>query len=44
MTLNATALLGVDVGFSKSKKTTGLAWLANSTIETTLAGTSWEER
>ena len=27
------ALLGVDVGFSKSKKTTGLAWFANSTID-----------
>jgi hypothetical protein len=38
------ALLGVDVGFSKSKKTTGLAWFANSTIETALAGTSWPDR
>jgi predicted nuclease with RNAse H fold len=38
------ALLGVDVGFSKSKKTTGLAWFANSTIETALTGTSWQER
>jgi len=38
------ALLGVDVGFSKSRKTTGLAWFANSTIETTLTGSSWSER
>ncbi len=38
------ALLGVDVGFSKSKKTTGLAWFANSTIETALTGSSWSER
>jgi hypothetical protein len=34
------ALLGVDVGFSKSRKTMGLAWFANSTIETALAGSS----
>jgi hypothetical protein len=38
------ALLGVDVGFAKSKKTTGLAWFANSTIETALTGSSWSER
>jgi hypothetical protein len=38
------ALLGVDVGFSKSKKTTGLAWFANSVIETSLTGSSLPER
>ena len=38
------ALLGVDVGFAKSKKTTGLAWFGNSTIETALTGSSWSER
>ena len=38
------ALLGVDVGFSKSKRTTGLAWLANSAVETALTGSSWPER
>src|ERR1700716_3535998 len=38
------ALLGVDVGFSKSKKTTGLAWFVGSTIETALTGSSWSER
>ena len=38
------ALLGVDVGFSKSKRTTGIAWLANSTIETARTGSSWSER
>src|SRR5882757_3755520 len=37
-------LLGVDVGFSMSKKTTGLAWFAGSTIETALTGSSWSER
>src|SRR4051812_41693110 len=39
-----TALLGVDVGSSKSKKTTGLAWFANGAIETALTGSSWPER
>jgi predicted nuclease with RNAse H fold len=38
------ALLGVDVGFSKTRKSTGLAWFANSKIETALTGSSWEER
>ncbi len=27
--LNETALLGIDVGFSKSKPTTGIAWSDN---------------
>jgi predicted nuclease with RNAse H fold len=38
------ALLGVDVGFSRTRKTTGLAWFAGSTIETALTGSSWRER
>jgi hypothetical protein len=38
------ALLGVDVGFSKSKRTTGLAWFLGSTIETILTASSWSER
>ncbi len=38
------ALLGVDVGFSAKSKTTGLAWLANSQIETVVVGSSWQER
>lgn len=38
------ALLGVDVGFSKAVKTTGLAWLVNSTIETAVVGSSWDDR
>jgi hypothetical protein len=42
--MKAPALLGVDVGFSKSKKNTGLAWFEGSTIETALTGTSWPER
>jgi hypothetical protein len=42
--MNMPPLLGVDVGFSKTRKTTGLAWFANSTIETVLTGSSWGER
>jgi hypothetical protein len=38
------ALLGVDVGFSRTRKTTGLAWFAGSTIETALTGSSGPER
>ena len=38
------ALLGVDVGFSTTRKPTGLAWFAGSTIETALTGSSWPER
>jgi hypothetical protein len=30
------ALLGVDVGFSKNRKSTGLAWFANPRIEIAL--------
>jgi hypothetical protein len=38
------ALLGVDVGFAKERRTTGLAWLMNGKIETRIIGTSWQER
>jgi hypothetical protein len=38
------ALLGVDVGFSQTRKSTGLAWLINGQVDTALTGTSWLER
>jgi hypothetical protein len=38
------ALLGVDVGFSKSRKTTGLAWLSDGQLGVTVTGSSWAER
>jgi hypothetical protein len=34
----------VDVGFPNSRETTGLAWVANSTIDTDPAGSSWPKR
>lgn len=37
-------LLGVDVGFSKTRKTTGVAYIDGSTVDVWKAGTSWEER
>ena len=38
------SLLGVDVGFSKARKTTGLAWRVDGRIGVSLAGTSWLSR
>jgi predicted nuclease with RNAse H fold len=38
------SLLGVDVGFSKARKTTGLAWCVNGRIGVALAGTNWLSR
>ena len=37
-------LLGVDVGFSKTSKTTGLAWRVNGKIDGRRTGSSWEAR
>jgi hypothetical protein len=34
----------VDVGFPNNRETTGLAWVANSTIDTDPAGSSWPKR
>lgn len=38
------ALLGVDVGFSEQRRTTGLAWFSNGGVQTTITGSSWSER
>jgi hypothetical protein len=38
------ALLGVDVGFSERRKTTGLAWFSDSGVQVTVSGSSWSER
>jgi hypothetical protein len=37
-------LLGVDVGFSERRKTTGLAWFTQGQIGVAVVGTSWAER
>jgi hypothetical protein len=37
-------LLGVDVGFAASSRTTGVAWRIDDDVGTTKAGTSWKER
>jgi hypothetical protein len=38
------ALLGVDVGFSARRKTTGVAWRLNGQVSVCLTGSTWEER
>jgi hypothetical protein len=38
------ALLGVDVGFSERRKTTGLAWFRQGQIGVALAGSAWAAR
>jgi len=40
----ATSLLGMDVGFSTTERTTGLAWRVAGRIEVALAATPWETR
>lgn len=37
-------MLGVDVGYSASRKTTGLAWYFDGDVELALAGSSWADR
>lgn len=37
-------LLGVDVGFSATSRTTGLAWRIDNKVEATKTGTSWVSR
>jgi hypothetical protein len=44
MNLNDVALLGIDVGFSKSRPTTGIAWSANGTFGAAKTHTDWERR
>jgi hypothetical protein len=38
------ALLGVDVGFSETRKTTGLAWFSETGVQATVTGSLWSER
>src|SRR6185295_18014333 len=39
-----TNLMGIDVGFSKARRTTGIACLEADHLTLELAGTSWESR
>lgn len=38
------SLLGVDVGYSERKSTTGLAWRVNGSVQACLAGSTWASR
>ncbi len=42
--LNETALLGIDVGFSKSRATTGIAWSNNGEFGAARTHSDWERR
>jgi predicted nuclease with RNAse H fold len=42
--LASAALLGVDVGFAKTRRSTGLAWLLDGKVQTAITGSSWQER
>lgn len=44
MSLNKIALLGIDVGFSKSRPTTGIAWSAEGKLDAAKTHTDWERR
>jgi hypothetical protein len=44
MNYGDTALLGIDVGFSKSRPTTGIAWSANGTFGAAKTHTDWDRR
>ncbi|MBY3447984.1 DUF429 domain-containing protein [Rhizobium laguerreae] len=44
MKLNDINLLGIDVGFSKSRPTTGIAWSTNGTFGAVKTHTDWERR
>src|SRR5580704_9013056 len=39
-----TNLMGIDVGFSKTRRTTGIAWLEGDHLTLERAGTAWESR
>src|SRR3984893_4782976 len=39
-----TNLMGIDVGFSKTRRTTGIAFLEGDQLSLERAGTSWESR
>ena len=40
----ALPLLGIDVGFSKGRRTTGMAWSADSKVEAIKTHSDWERR
>lgn len=42
--INETALLGIDVGFSKSRPTTGIAWSDNGEFGAAKTHSDWERR
>lgn len=44
MDLNAISLLGIDVGFSKSRPTTGIAWSSTGTIGAARTHADWDRR
>jgi hypothetical protein len=44
MSFNEIALLGIDVGFSKSRRTTGIAWGAGGKFGAAKTHTDWERR
>ncbi|WP_246726913.1 hypothetical protein [Rhizobium laguerreae] len=44
MKLKDINLLGIDVGFSKSRPTTGIAWSTNGTFGAVKTHTDWERR
>lgn len=44
MNLGNTNLLGIDVGFSQSRPTTGIAWSADGTFGVAKTHTDWERR
>jgi hypothetical protein len=42
--LRSPSLLGVDVGFSAKKRSTGLAWRVDGEVGTALVGSTWASR
>lgn len=42
--LDKVPLLGIDVGFSQSRPTTGIAWSADGTFGAAKTHTDWERR
>ncbi|RVG71907.1 DUF429 domain-containing protein [Sinorhizobium meliloti] len=44
MDLDSIALLGIDVGFSKSRPTTGIAWSKNGEFGSARTHSNWERR
>jgi len=44
MISTAPPLLGIDVGFSKHRRTTGIAWHVDGKVETSKTYSDWERR